>query len=84
MVDDKRIEEQEENIENTEKQEDKVKEKTQLTEDELLSTMAEDFADFITRNIKKFKGKSLQDIFLEFLKQADKEKKELWIFYSRN
>ena len=81
MADEKKVveteTEKENNIENSEAEAKKEEATSRLTKDQLMETLAEDFLEYVKSNVEKCKWQSLVNIFLEYLEQADKEKKDI-------
>ena len=70
--------ENEEQKEKLEKADSSKDDKTsKLTKTELIETLAEDFLEYVKNNPESCKWKSLTNIFLEYLQEADKEKKDI-------
>jgi hypothetical protein len=74
---DEHITEPEKEMEGIEPEKDLSEEKKEKTTQELFEALAEDFSEYLNKNIDSLKGKSLTQIFMDFISQAEKEKKDL-------
>ena len=77
---DEHITEPEKEMEGIEPEKDLSEEKKEKTTQELFEALAEDFSEYLNKNIDSLKGKSLTQIFWILFLKLKKKRRIYWIW----